>query len=144
MLNPHCLLCLASSVFLVNKRIYFFRNTNALNFDLRLLWKPFCSFSLKCRLKPRFLAFQRVDQFAQMKENILSLRDLSLACRGWAELEPKLCPRIEILVFVWRLPEITIRKKAGRTYSSCIFIQKVFSESEIEKMFFRLPGWYFW
>ena len=79
----------------------------------------------------------------------MDIRPRNLMCyigglsRGWAEPEPKLCARIKILVFVWRLPEIPafrlqlsgrkpeehpftftftlnfLNKYTGRIYSSC-------------------------
>ena len=76
----------------------------------------------------------------------LSPPRLLLSNRGWAEPEPKLCARIEILVFVWRLLEIPafrlqlsgrkpeehpftlnfLIRYTGRIYSSCFLPDSYF------------------
>ena len=68
----------------------------------------------------------RIQQNLNEHCNVL----MSIGHRGWAEPEPKLCARIKILVFVWRLPEIPAFRlqMSGRKqeeYILPVFIQKV-------------------
>ena len=84
---------------------------------------------------------------------------LLLSSRGWAGPEPKLCARIEILVFVWRLTEIPafrlqlsgrkpkehhitftlnfLNKYTGKIYSSCFLPDSCDGNAAVFPMVFR-------
>ena len=70
-----------------------------------------------------------------------------ICVRGWAEPELKLCARIEILVFVWRLTKpkehhITftlnfLNKYTGKIYSSCFLPDSCDGNAAVFPMVFR-------